>query len=177
VNTQSGSNARGSAGAFQSSTGAQGAGYSGSNGNRGGAVKTQNGDVYAGHDGNAYQHTSDGWSQWNKGGWQPVNPASSSSNRQQTATNTAATQTPSQTTRNQATQNQPAHSQSWQSQSAGAGQRFSRQSMDSASYNQLEQDRQARSAGSGRFRGYGGGRLDGEGGGRFGGGGGGRFRR
>jgi hypothetical protein len=172
VNTQSGSNARGSAGAFQSSTGAQGAGYSGSNGNRGGAVKTQNGDVYAGHDGNAYQHTSDGWSQWNKGGWQPVNPASSSSNRQQTATNTAATQT-----RNQATQNQPAHSQSWQSQSAGAGQRFSRQSMDSASYNQLEQDRQARSAGSGRFRGYGGGRLDGEGGGRFGGGGGGRFRR
>jgi hypothetical protein len=67
VNTASGSNARGSAGAFQSSTGAEGAGYRGINGNRGGAARTQNGDVYAGHDGNAYQHSSDGWSKWNNG--------------------------------------------------------------------------------------------------------------
>ncbi len=81
VNTKSGSNARGSAGGFQSSTGAQGAGYRGVNGNRGGAVKTQNGDVYAGHDGNAYQHTSDGWSKWNNGGWQPVNPPTTSTTR------------------------------------------------------------------------------------------------
>jgi hypothetical protein len=161
VNTQSGSNARGSAGAFQSSTGAQGAGYRGVNGNSGGAVKTQNGDVYAGHDGNAYQHTSNGWSQWSNGGWQPVTPPTSTSNRQQTASNTATTQT-----RSQPTQSQPS--------AATQTQRSGRQSMDSTSYNQLEQDRQARSAGSQRFGGSGGG---GEGGSRFGGGGGGRFRR
>jgi hypothetical protein len=160
VNTQSGSNARGSAGSFQSSTGAQGAGYRGVNGNSGGAVKTQNGDVYAGHDGNAYQHTSSGWSQWSNGGWQPVNPpaSTSSTNRQQ---NTTATQA-----RSQSTQAQPSAS--------GQTQRSGGRSMDSSSYNQLEQDRQARSAGSQRLGGFGGG---GGGGGRFGGGGGGRFHR
>ena len=74
MNTAERQQCAGSAGGFQSSTGAAGAGYTGVNGNSGGAVKTQNGDVYAGHDGNAYQHTSDGWSKWSNGGWQPVNP-------------------------------------------------------------------------------------------------------
>jgi hypothetical protein len=161
VNTASGSNSRGSAGGFQSSTGAQGAGYTGVNGNRGGAVKTQNGDVYAGHDGNAYQHTSDGWSKWNNGGWQPVTPPSNSGANQRPANQSS---TPGQT------QNQrPATRQT---------QGGSRQAMESTSYQQLEQDRQARTAGSGRFGGFGEG--GGFGGGRFGGangGGGGRFRR
>jgi hypothetical protein len=160
VNTQSASNARGSAGAFQSSTGAQGAGYRGVNGNSGGAVRTQNGDVYAGHDGNAYQHTSSGWSQWSNGGWQPVNPPSSTGTRQQATTTPASTQTRSPT---------------MQSQGATANQmpRQGRQSMDGASFQQLEQDRQARTAGSQRFNSFGGF----SGGGRFGGGGGGHFRR
>jgi hypothetical protein len=173
VNTASGSNARGSAGGFQSSTGAAGAGYTGVNGNRGGAVKTQNGDVYAGHDGNAYQHNSDGWSKWSNGGWQPVNPPSStpsSTNRQQTTQTTATPSSQGTTTsRNQTTQGQR--------NTTGQTQRSGRQSMDSSSYNQLEQDRQARFAG-GERGGFGGG---GWGGGRFGGGGGGggggRFRR
>jgi hypothetical protein len=158
VNTQSGSNSRGSAGSFQSSTGAQGAGYRGVNGNSGGAVKTQNGDVYAGHDGNAYQHTSNGWSQWNNGGWQPVTPPTSSSNRTTSTTGTPPART------------QPAQTQP---QASAQAQRSSRQ-MDGTSYNQLEQDRQARTAGSQRF---GGGEGGGFGGGRFGGGGGGHFRR
>ena len=154
VNTASGSNARGSGGAFQSSTGAQGAGYRGVNGNSGGAVRTQNGDVYAGHDGNAYQHTSNGWSQWSNGGWHSVNPPSSTTQRQQT-TNTA-----------QANQNRG------QSGAFGQTQRSSHQAMDSSSYHQLEQDRQARFAGSQRFGGFG---QGGAAAGRFGGGG--HFRR
>jgi hypothetical protein len=164
VNTASGSNARGSAGGFQSSTGAAGAGYTGVNGNRGGAVKTQNGDVYAGHDGNAYQHTSNGWSKWDNGGWQPVNPPSStpsSANRQQSTPSANSQATTAN--RNQATQNQRT--------TTGQTQRSTRPTMDTSSYNQLEQDRQARSAGS---QGFGGGGWTG---GRFGSGGGGRFRR
>jgi hypothetical protein len=173
VNSASGSNARGSVGSFQSSTGAAGAGYSGVNGNRGGAVKTQNGDVYAGHDGNAYQHTSDGWSKWSNGGWQPVNPPSStpsSANRQQGAQSTPSANSQGTTaSRNQATQSRT---------TGGQTQRSTRQAMDPASYQQLEQDRQARVAGSQRW-GTGGGNRFGSWGGaagnRFEGGG--RFRR
>jgi hypothetical protein len=208
VNTESGSNARGSAGAFSSSTGAQGAGYHGVNGNTGGAVKTQNGDVYAGHDGNAYQHTSSGWSKWNDGGWQPVNPPTSSSttrgqgnttpsasvgstqnggtqNGTSSAQNRAQT---SQTQRNGAGQTaaQPGSSgttrnRSQTTQSQATGQRAGRQTMDTASYQQLEQDRTARSSGSpsGSQRFGGGGYGGASGGGRFGGsvGHGGRFGR
>ena len=164
VNTQSGSNARGSAGSFQSSSGAQGAGYRGVNGNSGGAVKTQNGDVDAGHDGNAYQHSSNGWSKWSNGGWQPVTPpssGSSSANRQAAP----ASQTP---------QASAASRTGAQSAGAGQSQRMGRQTMESSSYQQLEQDRQARFAGSGRSGGFGG---FGGGGGGFGGGGGRHFRR
>ena len=181
VHTQSGSNAQGRAGSFSSSTGAEGAGYRGVNGNSGGAAKTQNGDVYAGHDGNAYQHTSDGWSKWSNGGWQPVNPPSGTT----ASTNRSSGTTPSTTSRQQtlqssstttatgATQNR---SQSPQAQShTNFSQRSGGQTMDSSSYSQLEQDRQARSAGTQqRFGGGSGG--GGSGGGRFGGGGG-RFRR
>jgi hypothetical protein len=146
VRTESGSTASGSAGGFRSSTGAEGAGYSGVDGNRGGAVKTQSGDVYAGHDGNAYQHSSDGWSKWNNGGWQPVTPPSSPT-RPSTPSTTGAD------TRTQAPQSQ----------------RTARQPMDSTSFNQLEQDRQARFAGMGQ-------RFGGEGFGGHGGGGA-RFHR
>jgi hypothetical protein len=171
VNTASGSNARGSAGGFQSSTGAEGAGYSGVNGNRGGAVRTQNGDVYAGHDGNVYQHGSNGWSQWNNGGWQPVNPptpTASSANRQQAAPGSNSPGTPPN--RTQSTQSMQSQRTVTGQSGAGSAQGASRKTLDNASYQQLEQDRQARVAGNQRFGG-GGGRF----GGRFGGGE--RFRR
>jgi hypothetical protein len=73
VHTQSGRNANGAAGSFSSSTGAQGAGYHNSRtGSNGGAVKTANGDVYAGRDGNVYKHTDDGWQKYDKGSWNQV---------------------------------------------------------------------------------------------------------
>jgi len=163
VQTQSGSNARGLAGSFTSSTGAEGAGYRGANGNSGSVMKTQSGDVYAGHDGNAYQHTSNGWSKWNNGGWQPVTPPSSPSS-------TSRQPAPATTNAAAGTQNR----------SMAQSQRMARQPMDSSSYQQLEQDRQARFTGNQeRFGGSG---ADGRfGGGEFGegrfGGGGSHFRR
>ncbi len=75
VNTQSRSNAYGTAGSFNSSTGAQGAGYHNrATGNSGAVVQGANGDVYAGRDGNVYQHTDNGWSKWNNGGWTQMQP-------------------------------------------------------------------------------------------------------
>ncbi len=164
VNTASGSNARGSAGAFQSSTGAAGAGYHGVNGNSGGVVRGAGGNVYAGRDGNVYQHSSSGWSQWNNGTWQSVQPPANSANRQTAATNSNFGAT---------------HSTS-ASDASGFRQAQNGTSprMNSASYQQLEQDRQARTFGAqrqfaGRFQGG-----AGSGRGGFGGGfGGGRFRR
>ena len=87
MNTASGSNANGAAGGFSSSSGAAGAGYHNrATGNSGGAVRTSGGDVYAGRDGNVYRHTDSGWSKWDNGGWNPVNPPSRSSGPQLGAT-------------------------------------------------------------------------------------------
>ena len=169
VNTASGSNARGSAGGFQSSTGAAGAGYSGVNGNRGGAVKTQNGDVYAGHDGNAYQHTSDGWSKWSNGGWQPVNPPSGRPHKptghpiprhRARPRRRAGSKRPraAEAPREGPAATKPGNARRW----------------TAPRYNQLEQNRQARSFGNQQRFGEGGSSRFGGGGW---GGGGGRFRR
>jgi len=128
VNTASGSNARGSAGGFSSSTGAAGAGYHNRvTGNSGGAVKGANGDVYAGRDGNVYRHTDDGWSKWNNGSWNPVQPSSNGAGRR-------------------------AGSQGGGDGGTQGG-RFSR--IDSGSYGQLEQDRLGRQFGGGRAGGGG----------------------
>ena len=72
VNMQHQSNAQGSAGSFKSSTGAEGAGVRGANGNSAGVVKGEGGNVYAGADGNVYRHTSDGWSKYDDGSWNSV---------------------------------------------------------------------------------------------------------
>jgi hypothetical protein len=72
VNTASASNARGSAGAFSSSTGAEGAAVHGANGNSAAVARGRNGDVYAGNDGNVYRHTDSGWSKWDNGSWNQV---------------------------------------------------------------------------------------------------------
>ncbi len=153
INTQSGSDARGSAGSFQSSSGAQGAGVKTASG-RTGAVQTSSGDVYAGHDGNVYRHTDDGWQSYNNGGWQPVQKPTPPSNT------LGSTQSP-------APQSQPrAQNPSRQGATGGARAPMTettpRPTMSQSSFQQLEQDRGA------RFAGQGGGRF-----GRFGGGGGG----
>jgi hypothetical protein len=152
VNTRSGTNAQGSAGAFHSSTGAEGAGYRGAGGNKGGVVKTQNGDVYAGHDGNVYQHTSDGWSKWSNGGWQPVTPPTSpNSNRLQSGSGSQNRYGTGKSATGSSTR-QPGS----QSTNAASGRR---QTVDSGTWDQLEQDRNARSSGT-----FGGSRAGGFGG-------------
>lgn len=85
VNTASGSNARGSAGAFSSTSGAAGVGVRGTGGTSAGVARGAGGNVYAGADGNVYRHTSDGWSQWSNGSWQSVQPPSRSGSSSATA--------------------------------------------------------------------------------------------
>lgn len=129
VDTASASGPRGSAGAFQSSTGAAGAAYNTARG-QGAAVKTPSGDVYAGRDGNVYQHSSSGWSTWNNGAWAPVQhpDAANQARTAPTATQPRAPQAP-------------------------AAPRATPQTIDRGSYQQLEQDRTARWGGSTGFAG------------------------
>jgi len=126
VNTQSRANANGREGSFNSSTGAKGAGYENSiTGGSGGVVKTQSGDVYAGHDGNVYQHTDSGWSKYDNGSWNPVQPL----NHPQPPANTGSTPG-------------AAH---------GAAPHDGAGYLDRNNYQQLEQDRLGRQVGSGRL--------------------------
>jgi hypothetical protein len=83
VHTESASNSRGSAGAFSSTTGAEGAAVHGAGGNNAGVVKGKGGDVYAGADGNVYRHTSSGWSKYSNGSWTPVQPPANAGDRGQ----------------------------------------------------------------------------------------------
>ncbi len=145
VNTASASGPRGSAGAFQSTTGAQGAGV---NTARGGtaAVQTKSGDVYAGHDGNVYKHTDNGWQSYNNGSWQSMqkptnqpaaNQYSGAAQRQQPPQGSApATQRPTTQTPTMQTPTRTAPTTTQQ-----------RPTMSQSSFQQLEQDRQARMAG------------------------------
>lgn len=192
VRTESGSNARGSAGAFSSTTGAEGAGYHGAGGNSGGAVKGAGGNVYAGADGNVYRHTSDGWSKWDNGSWNPVqkpaNPAQKpvgAGTSQQRSANRNATMTAANA--GQSGQDRATRSHTGQPRQPGAASAGRSPATGTSSYAQLEQDRMARSqgglrqAGSWRAGGAGaesfGARRGGgsRGGEEFGGGG--RFRR
>lgn len=101
VHTQSAANANGAAGGFTASNGAEGAAaHNNVNGNNTAAVKTSSGDVYAGHNGNVYQHDSSGWSQYNNGSFQQVTPPATS--KPATAPGTAGSQPrPSSTDFNQ----------------------------------------------------------------------------
>jgi hypothetical protein len=139
VNTASASNARGSVGAVSSSTGAQAAGVHGANGNNAAVAKGANGDVYAGADGNAYKHTDSGWQKYDNGSWNDVQKPAQTQSRPTGTTSSATRPT-----------------------SYSGGQR-----MDSTNYNQLEQDRQARTLGTQRYGG--GGYRGGYGGGERGG--------
>jgi hypothetical protein len=126
IDTQSQANASGRAGSFNSSTGAKAAGYQNAlTGGSGGVVKTQNGDVYAGHDGNVYKHTDDGWQKYVNGSWNSVQPKPNGANNNG---NLGASQ-------------------------ADRRGNYQGGQMDRDNYNQLEQDRLGRQAGAGRFTG------------------------
>jgi hypothetical protein len=188
VNTQHQTNAQGSAGSFKSSTGAEGAGVKGAGGNSAGVAKSASGDVYAGANGNVYKHTSDGWSEWNNGSWNPVTPPDK--NSQQNASGQTRQQNLSGQTQNASGQSTRTSSQnlsgqtreSTGAQARGSGQNLSgeterggnyRQRFEGGSqgggFEQLENDRSARMQGAQRQERFG--AMQGRGGG------GGRFRR
>jgi len=76
------SNAAGSVGSVQSTTGARAAGSSSIYGNSY-AGKTANGDMYAGHDGNVYRNTNGSWQKYNGGGnWNTVNTSTAQARAQ-----------------------------------------------------------------------------------------------
>jgi hypothetical protein len=156
VNTQSRGSANGAAGSFKSSSGAAGAGYHNKvNGASGGAVKTANGDVYAGRDGNVYKHTDSGWSKYDNGSWNQV-------------------QKPQGSTKAGGAHQGASYQAGAGRTQSGAGGMNHYGGMDRGNYQQLEQDRLGRQSGwgqngggSGRFGGAGGGGLRGGGRGQF----------
>jgi hypothetical protein len=169
VNTRSQTTAQGSAGAFSSTTGAEGAGVHGAGGNNAGVVKGPGGNVYAGADGNVYQHTSSGWEKYDDGSWNPVtkptNPNTGASNpgASSPGASSPGAGNPNAGGRSGASgqSGSPAARQSWQN--SGQGQ-------------QLNQDRSARTEGAQRFGQFSQSREGGFSGGRFAGGGFGGFR-
>ena len=158
VNTQSAASAQGRAGSFSSSTGAEGAGVQGAGGNQGGVVKTAGGDTYAGADGNVYKHTDDGWSKYDNGAWNPVTPPDNRAatgqgisgsgtqgqgQRAQTAQNARPPAANSATTAASSAAQRPAQAQA----RGSAAQASAREPVSRENYNQLEQDRGARTQG------------------------------
>ena len=183
VNTQHQTNAQGSEASIKSSTGAEGAAVKGAGGNSAGVAKSASGNVYAGANGNVYKHTSDGWSEWNDGSWNPVTPPDnknsqqnlSGQTRQQTASGQTGQQNRSGQTQNGTGQGR-ASSQNLSGQTErGSGQqgRFGggglQQTRGEGGFDQLENDRMARTQGAERQQRFG--AIQGRGGG------GGRFRR
>jgi len=82
--TQHASNAYGTAGSVQTSKGGEAAGVSTAHGTTA-AGKTASGDMYAGHDGNVYKNTGDGWQKYDNGGWNDVQKPATTSSAQQKA--------------------------------------------------------------------------------------------
>ena len=73
------STANGTVGSIEGSQGGKAAGASTARGNT--AVgKTSSGNMYAGHDGNVYKNTGNGWQKYDNGGWNSVDKPSSSPN-------------------------------------------------------------------------------------------------
>ena len=155
VHTQSQSDARGTAGAFSSSSGAEGAGARGAGGNSAGAVKTASGNVYAGADGNVYKKTDSGWQKYDNGSWNAVQkPANTPARTPTTAAQGAPAAAPQRAAE--------AGNLSGATATPGGG-RFE----GFESRGQLEQDHAARFGGMQRQPQFGAAREGGFGGGRF----------
>ena len=171
INTKSAANDQGRAGGFSSSTGAQGAGVQGAGGNQAGVVKTAGGDTYAGADGNVYKHTDSGWSKYDNGSWNPVTPPDNNNPRSATSQGQSASGTQGQGQRAQDAQSRQQSGTAASAQtgapaqrSASASSRFGEQP-SRENYNQLEQDRTARTQGFQRQQQFGAMRSGGMGGG------------
>jgi hypothetical protein len=140
------SNAQGTVGSVQTSSGAKAVGASGANGS-GGAVKTSSGNMYAAKDGNVYKNTGDGWESAGGGNSSRSSAAASGSNssRSSAASSGASQQRPPTQDLNREAQNR---------------QRGAAQSQ------QFQNFQRGGSGGGGGFGGGGGGRSAGGGGGR-----------
>jgi hypothetical protein len=125
------------------------------------AVKTSNGDMYAGHDGNVYKSTGSGWQKSNgSGGWSDVNTTQNQQKAQQNAQSYQQQHPSSQANAQQAKQNTSQYHPSGGS---------STQSLDADRQNRMSGSAQSQHWGSGGGgRSWGGG---GEGGRSWGGGG------
>jgi hypothetical protein len=154
IHTQSGSNANGSAGAFNSSTGAEGAGVHTSNGNNAGVVKGQGGDVYAGADGNVYKKTDNGWEKYDNGSWSPVQPCSTCLNNGQNKNGGQLGQNGQTGQGGQSGQGGQFAQGGQAGQNGQNGQALRPNEMGGSSWNQLQQDWQARGQGEQRQRNY-----------------------
>lgn len=141
VDTRSQTSAQGSAGAYRSTSGAEGAGVKGAGGNNAGIAKGPGGNVYAGADGNVYRHTSDGWSKYDDGSWNPVTRPTKS-----TPGSTPGGTDPTPQSTNRPTGQNPGNSQSRLGQS-GSGGTLQQRWANSEQGRQLDQDRYARTAG------------------------------
>jgi hypothetical protein len=173
VHTASASNARGSVGGFSASNGAYGTAVHGAGGNNAAVVHGSGGNVYAGADGNVYQHTSSGWSKYNNGSgsWQAVQPPSSGTARTTAQTNhpnysastahssyagTSGYQRPNTSTYqrpNTSTYQRP-NTSTYQHPSASS---YQRPAMNGGGWGQLNRDQTARQYGGFNRGGYGGG--------------------
>ena len=150
VHTQSQSDSRGSAGSFSSSTGAEGVGVSGANGNRAGVVKGAEGDVYAGADGNVYKKTSDGWERYDDGSWNSVQKPSSDALTSKTPESGSGSNRSAASASTQATSRLAGTGSSDSTRPAARSSSDSWTGRDFGSTEQLDQDRTARWGGSQR---------------------------
>lgn len=74
------SDSRGTVAGFETSSGAKGGRIVTDNGKTS-VVKDANNNVYAGHDGNVYKKTDDGWQKYENGSWNNVDKAADRANR------------------------------------------------------------------------------------------------
>jgi hypothetical protein len=121
VATQHYSDARGTVGSAQTSSGGRAVGTSTAYGNSV-AGRTASGDMYAGRDGNVYKNTGGSWQKYDNGSWNNVNTTNRSSGSSSArAVNTASTQTLNQDFQNR--QRGAAESQRFQSARASGSRR------------------------------------------------------
>ena len=194
--TQHASNARGTVGKAQTTSGGKAVGASGASGS-GGAAKTSSGDMYAGKDGNVYKNTGNGWQKYDNGSWNTVTPPanaqpkaqgnstttkggtqpkpqssgasrSAAANAQRNSKKTTGGTQPAQGSG--ASRSAPAKAGSYSGKTAGGGARAQAESGQLGGLQREAAARQRGAAESQRFQG--GGSSRGGGGGRDGGGGG-----
>ena len=121
---QHASNAQGTVGSVQTSSGGKAVGANTVYGS-GGVAKTSSGDVYAGKDGNVYKNTGSGWQKYDDGSWNTVTPPSNAQAKTQSASASAssrqAASTGSTTTTGQANAQAQASTRTEGRQATGGG--------------------------------------------------------